>query len=89
MRAIASTASNTILVVEAKREIPWTKPEDVPFDPEKPPPKLGGFTEGGFHVVLADGSARFIPDTMDDQMLRSALQKDDGQMVVWPEPPNE
>ncbi len=70
--------------MEAKREIPWTKPEDVPFDPEKPLHELGGFSAGGFHAALADGSVRFLPDSMDENMLRAAIRKADGQKVVWP-----
>jgi uncharacterized protein (TIGR03067 family) len=84
---IPDGTSSTILVVEAKRDIPWTKPEDIPFDPEKPLPKLGGFAPGGFHAVLADGLARFIPGSMDDDMLRAAIQKADGHEVIWPETP--
>jgi hypothetical protein len=75
----------TILVVEAKREVPWTKPEDVPFDPDKPLPELGGFTEGGFRALLADGSVRFIPKSIDETMLRSLFQKADRQKVDWSE----
>ena len=84
---ITDGTSSTILVVEAKRDVPWTKPEDIPFDPEKPLPELGGFAPGGFHAVLADTSTRFIPETMDEEMLRAAIQKADGQKVVWPESP--
>ena len=35
-------------MVEAKRDIPWTKPEDIPFDVDKELPKLGGFAGQGF-----------------------------------------
>jgi len=81
---IPDGTSNTVLVVEAKRDVPWTKPEDIPFDPEKPLPKLGGFTEGGFHALLADVTVRFIPESMDENMRRAAIQRADGQVVVWP-----
>jgi len=40
---ITDGSSNTILVVEANRDIPWTKPEDLPFNPKGPLPELGGF----------------------------------------------
>ena len=32
---ITGGTSNTILIVEAKRDVPWTKPEDIDFDPNK------------------------------------------------------
>src|SRR5262249_33685587 len=40
--------SNTILVVEGREAVPWTKPEDVRYDPKKAPPKLGGLFKDGF-----------------------------------------
>ena len=43
---------NTILAVEAKREVPWTKPEDIPFNPELPLPQIGGFDPNGINVLL-------------------------------------
>jgi beta-lactamase regulating signal transducer with metallopeptidase domain len=81
---IKDGTSNTLLIVEAARDVPWTKPEDIPFDPEKPLPKLGGFFEGGFHAVRVDGSILFVSDLIDEQMLRSAILKADGQRIVWP-----
>ncbi|MGO9470436.1 MAG: DUF1559 domain-containing protein [Isosphaeraceae bacterium] len=39
---ISDGMSNTIMAVEAKREIPWTKPEDIPFDPKGALPELAG-----------------------------------------------
>ena len=44
---ITDGMSNTILAVEAQREIPWTKPEDIPFDPQLPLPQIGGFHPDG------------------------------------------
>ena len=31
-----------VLVIEAGDPVPWTKPEDIPFDPRAPLPPLGG-----------------------------------------------
>ena len=36
--------SNTILIVEAEDAVPWTKPDELPFDPKKRPSQAG--TEG-------------------------------------------
>ena len=49
MESITDGPSCTILLVEAKRNIPWTKPADIPYDPHKLLPALGGYSEGGFH----------------------------------------
>ncbi len=48
--------SNIILAVEAGVSCVWTKPDDLPFDDEKPLPKLGGLFDGDFHALLVDGS---------------------------------
>ena len=55
----------TILVVEAGREkaVPWTKPEDLPFDPANPLAALGQIPAEGFLAAMADGSVhRFKVD---------------------------
>jgi uncharacterized protein (TIGR03067 family) len=41
---------NTIMVVEGADFVPWTKPADLVYDPQKPLPKLGGFIKNGFNV---------------------------------------
>ncbi|WP_298860049.1 DUF1559 domain-containing protein [uncultured Gimesia sp.] len=79
---VTDGTSNTIAVVEAKRNIPWTKPEDIPYDGKKIP-KLGGFQQGGFNVGLCDGSVRFISDNLDPKMLRNLLIINDGNVVNW------
>jgi hypothetical protein len=50
--------NNTILIAEAAEPVPWTKPVDLPFLPNKPLPKLGGLSKKRFHVAMADGSTR-------------------------------
>jgi beta-lactamase regulating signal transducer with metallopeptidase domain len=52
--------SNTVMVVETRRDIPWTKPEDIPFSGTSESPELGGWFNGGYNVGLADGSVRFF-----------------------------
>jgi hypothetical protein len=56
--AITDGLSNTAAVVEAGESVPWTCPDDLPFDPKKDLPKLGGLFDGDFHVAFADGSVR-------------------------------
>ena len=55
-RNITDGAANTIMLVEAKRDIPWTKPEDIEIDADasKPVPKFGGHLRaGGFAAAFA------------------------------------
>ena len=70
--------------MEAKRDIPWTKPEDIAYDPEKPLPELGGYFEDGFHTAFADGSVHFIPKTISENVMRLLINKNDGQPVQLP-----
>jgi hypothetical protein len=86
IRDILDGTSNTILVVESKGEVAWTKPEDIPFDPAGSLKKPGGWHLGGFCVAMCDGSARFLPDTIDDQTLRHAIMRADGNVLRFPEP---
>jgi prepilin-type processing-associated H-X9-DG protein len=51
--------SNTWMVVEAEEGVPWTKPDELEFDPKKPLPKFGTKFKGGFNVLYGDGSVRF------------------------------
>jgi hypothetical protein len=75
---ILDGTSNTLAVVEAKRDIPWTKPEDILFDPEKDPPALGGYFKDGFHAALCDGSVRFLTPKIDAKMLKLLIMPQDG-----------
>ncbi len=78
---IRDGSTNTILVVEAKRDIPWTKPEDIPYSPDKPLPKLDGFFEGVFIAAFCDGSVHFLPDDINPQTLRHLIEKADRNVV--------
>jgi hypothetical protein len=84
MAQITDGTSNTLLVVEANLEVPWTKPEDIPFDESRPVPFLGGIHQAGFCAALCDGSAGFIPDAYDRDMLKRLIGRSDGQQ---PKPP--
>jgi hypothetical protein len=80
MQQITDGTSNTLLAVEAKRAVPWTKPEDIPFSADKPVPAFGGWYQDGFHILLGDGSVRFTKGA-DDATLRLLITKDDGRPV--------
>jgi hypothetical protein len=73
--------SNTILVVETRPEVPWTKPEDLPFDVDKPLRKLGGLQPDGFQAAFADGSVHFVKKTASEKTLKILIGRNDGQVV--------
>jgi hypothetical protein len=74
--------SNTILVVEAQRDIPWTKPEDIPYAADKPLPKFGGHYPDGFQALLCNGSVRFIPAKLNEKTMRSLFTKGAGEPII-------
>jgi prepilin-type processing-associated H-X9-DG protein len=73
--------SNTIMIVEAADPVPWTKPADLPYDPAKPLPKLGGFFPGGFNAAFCDGSVHFLKTTIKPQTLHFLIGRNDGQVI--------
>jgi hypothetical protein len=79
--SITDGTSNTILIATAARPVPWTKPEDLPFDPNSPLPALGGQLSAGFNVALADGSTRWLPSQTPEPTLRLLITRNDGQMI--------
>jgi beta-lactamase regulating signal transducer with metallopeptidase domain/biopolymer transport protein ExbD len=80
--AIKDGTSNTIMLVEAKRDIPWTKPEDIEIDadPAKPLPKFAGHTLGYFAAAFADGSVNLISDQADPKWLPKFFLVDTGEV---------
>ena len=81
-RDIIDGSTNTILLVEAKRSIPWTKPEDIAVPSVTSLPAFGGFTNDGYHVGMCDGVARFIQSTIDATPLQNAVNRRDGNPVI-------
>jgi hypothetical protein len=71
--------SNTIMVIEASKAVPWTKPEDLVYDPDKPLPKLGLPGTHVFHAALCDGSVRSFTPKITQKTLRLAITRNDGQ----------
>ncbi len=69
--------SNTLLVVESKRDVPWTKPQDIEYSQDKPLPKLGGFHQSGFACVAATGQPYFIPDAVPVMLIRNIIGRND------------
>lgn len=77
----ADGTSNTILVVEAGTAVPWTKPEDLTYEADKPLPKLGGLFDGSFHAALADGSVHFFMKGTDEKKLRALITRNGGEVI--------
>ncbi|HAH48721.1 DUF1559 domain-containing protein [Gimesia sp.] len=70
--------SKIMAIVEAKRDVPWTKPEDISFDGKKLP-EFGGFHDGGYQTGFCDGSVHFISSRIDPETLIGLLTINDGK----------
>jgi prepilin-type processing-associated H-X9-DG protein len=80
---ITDGTSNTLMVVEAEEAVPWTKPDDLPFDPAAVPSLFGAGSRhpGGFNTLFADGSVRFIKTTIELQTFRALITRAGGEVV--------
>jgi prepilin-type processing-associated H-X9-DG protein len=81
--------SNTLMVVEGKKGVIWTKPEDIDFPSDAdlevmnnvPRPPVGSAHPGGFNATFTDGSVRFIKDTISAMVLRALITRDGGEVI--------
>jgi prepilin-type processing-associated H-X9-DG protein len=73
--------SNTIWIVEAPRGVPWTKPDDLSYDPAKAPPRMGGLFPQGFNAAFADGSVRFLSSKLKEKTLHAYITRNGGEVI--------
>lgn len=85
MADITDGTSNTILVGEVERAgIPWMKPEDVDVSKHPTIGDPAGFSSlhiGGIHVLLADGSVRFISENISPATLRGLYTRAGNEQI--------
>jgi hypothetical protein len=76
--------ADTILIVEAAVAVPWTKPGDLAYDPQKPLPKLG-VSSKGFCAAFADHGIWFIHSDFNQAALRAAITPYGRETLEWNE----
>jgi type II secretory pathway pseudopilin PulG len=83
---ITDGTSNTIMAMEASLDssVIWTKPEDIEIDMKAPLDGLLGLRPGGFQALFADGSVRFISQTIDLEALRGLFTMSGGEVIQLP-----
>lgn len=83
LEEISDGTSQTILLVEGRDPVPWTKPQDIVFDPNHPErtPRAGWFVGAVSNVVFADSSAKTmaLADIADLQSVRAFLTSRGGE----------
>lgn len=76
--------TSTLAVVESKREVPWTQPQDIPYSETKPLPALGGWWTQGWRAALADGSVKYFAGHNSEQVVRQLIVINDDSSVIQP-----
>jgi hypothetical protein len=86
MRHIIDGDSNTMMAVEVSDEFAliWSKPGDFSPNLKDPIKGLLGLHPGGFQAALADGSVRFLAETLDDSVLKGLFTKAGGENFRLP-----
>jgi prepilin-type processing-associated H-X9-DG protein len=78
---ITDGTSNTVLIVETAASVPWTKPDDIAYDVQRPLPKLGRFFPNGYNVAFADGSVRFLSTALPEATWRALITRAGGEVI--------
>jgi prepilin-type processing-associated H-X9-DG protein len=76
---ITDDFAKTIAVVEGRIPIPWTSPQDVPFQPDQPFLPWEATHPGGFNATFVDGSVRFHSRTMSEPALKAFATRSGGE----------
>jgi prepilin-type processing-associated H-X9-DG protein len=84
-RHITDGMSDTIMLVEVGDEhaVPWTKPDDLSFDPQEPSKGIGRLYERGFNAAFCDGSVHFNNKSVDDKTLKAIFTRAGGEPIDW------
>ena len=72
---ITDGTSNTLMVVEAAEDVPWTRPEGLTTG------GAGSKHPGGFNALFADGSVRFLKLSVNPDVLRALTTHANGEVV--------
>jgi prepilin-type processing-associated H-X9-DG protein len=80
---VTDGTSNTIFVVDASndRAVVWTKPDDWDVDPIVDLKGIFGHHPGGTIFGFADGSVRFIKESVDPKLMEKILTRDGGEVI--------
>ena len=79
---IADGTSNTLMVVTAATAVPWTKPDELEFDPDKDMTKLIGLVVNGkAQIAMCDGSVRTLGKLPSKETLNALITKNGGEII--------
>jgi hypothetical protein len=74
--------SNTLMCVTAAKAVPWTKPDDLEFDPEKDMTALlGPIVHGHVQIAMFDGSVRTLTKIPKKETLNALITRSGGEVI--------
>ena len=80
-RGFPDGTSNTILIATAATSVPWTKPDELAFDPKADMKKLLMMDKDGCNVTFADGSVRSLRSAMNGDNLKAMITRAGGETI--------
>ena len=80
-RGFPDGTSNTILIATAATSVPWTKPDELAFDPKADMKKLLMMDKDGCNVTFADGSVRTLRSAMSGDNLKAMITRAGGEVI--------
>ncbi|QJW92693.1 DUF1559 family PulG-like putative transporter [Frigoriglobus tundricola] len=78
---ISDGASNTLMVATAAHGVPWTKPDELEFDPQKDMSALITLVGGRAQMVMCDGSIRTLKKLPSKETLNALITKDGNEII--------
>jgi prepilin-type processing-associated H-X9-DG protein len=81
IRHFTDGTSNTILILETKTFVPWTKPDEIHWAKGGAPPRLESPHSSGAHAVFADGAVRFLKPTIEPHILVALMTMNGGEVT--------
>lgn len=78
---ISDGTADTILVAEAAEAVPWTKVDELEYDPTGPLPRLASWTAWGRQHVRMDGWAQGLPTDYGEDYLRGMITPNGGEKL--------
>ncbi|MCE2806569.1 MAG: DUF1559 domain-containing protein, partial [Gemmataceae bacterium] len=86
LQDVTDGTSNTFMVVDAREEVPWAAPQELPFDPKKALPPMGAPGRQLFLALMGDGSVRAIALGVAEETLKAYITRNGGE-VIQPDQP--
>ena len=92
---IQDGVSNTVLAALAAKPVPWTRPDDIPFDPTLDMRRLvlrfdranKPAAKGATHLLFADGAVQVFGATLTPQLMNAAITPSAGDTFAPHAPP--